>query len=392
MFSKLTTVDRFCGEFRLLCHPEKRNDFVSESLLLLLGKLLNMFLVLDALKDMKASTKNDLSTFRRASQFASHNSHTLSLFLANQNSIKQLLRKEIQKMDGHEELLADLINISSHFYENKMYISPDQRHAHIKVIAFCLYLMDLEVYTRLDQKKRISIQKLDKIFNSIEVVPLFGGMNILPFSFVKQCRNARQCGPNGQCKCYDSAKWPLSNNESERCHVDIVQRLPHIREQHDDFVTNLSRIRNEISVYNRVGPSNDGENREMANLVLSGLQLLCGWTCDVVETVAWKLLNPTNQRRNADCPDNAETYELATKYNYTGHEKAAIIEEAVQRGYEAAMDELQTVGIDATYARFDMCMPPHFVRADGPSYTAAVVAAILSLFMQRRVRADSAVR
>uniref|UniRef100_A0A183BT41 DUF1394 domain-containing protein n=1 Tax=Globodera pallida TaxID=36090 RepID=A0A183BT41_GLOPA len=92
------------------------------------------------------------------------------------------------------------------------------------------------------------------------------------------------------------------------------------------FVTNLSRIRNEISVYNRVGPSNDGENREMANLVLSGLQLLCGWTCDVVETVAWKLLNPTNQRRNADCPDNAETYELATKYNYTGQEKAAIIE------------------------------------------------------------------
>lgn len=48
---------------------------------------------------------------------------------------------------------------------------------------------------------------------SIEVVPLFGDMNILPFSFVRQCRQPSQCGPGAQCKCYDANKWPLSNNE-----------------------------------------------------------------------------------------------------------------------------------------------------------------------------------
>jgi cytoplasmic FMR1 interacting protein len=42
--------------------------------------------------------------------------------------------------------------------------------------------------------------------------------------------------------------------------------------------------------------------------------------------VAWKLLNPTNKRKNPECPENAETYELATKYNYKPEEKAAIIE------------------------------------------------------------------
>lgn len=83
---------------------------------------------------------------------------------------------------------------------------------------------------------------------------------------------------------------------------------------------------NQISVYNRNGTCNDAENREMANLALNGLQLLCGWTSEVVETVAWKLLNPTNQRKNPECPEGAETYELATKYNYTPEEKAAIIE------------------------------------------------------------------
>jgi cytoplasmic FMR1 interacting protein len=47
--------------------------------------------------------------------------------------------------------------------------------------------------------------------------------------------------------------------------------------------------------------------------------------------VAWKLLNPTNQRKNPECPENAETYELVTKYNYTPQEKAAIIEVEFQK-------------------------------------------------------------
>uniref|UniRef100_A0A915MVZ4 Uncharacterized protein n=1 Tax=Meloidogyne javanica TaxID=6303 RepID=A0A915MVZ4_MELJA len=47
------SIDRFIEEFQSISHPEKRKDFVSESLLLMIGKLLNMFVVLDALKDMK---------------------------------------------------------------------------------------------------------------------------------------------------------------------------------------------------------------------------------------------------------------------------------------------------------------------------------------------------
>lgn len=66
-----------------------------------------------------------------------------------------------------------------------------------------------------------------------------------------------------------------------------MQRLAKMREHHDQFVTHLSRIRNEMSVYNRNGPLSDAENREMANLTLSGLQLLCSWTSDVEETVNW---------------------------------------------------------------------------------------------------------
>ncbi|CAB1314434.1 unnamed protein product, partial [Coregonus sp. 'balchen'] len=58
-----TAIDRFCGEVRRLCHAERRKDFVSEAYLLTLGKFINMFAVLDELKNMKCSVKNDHSAY-----------------------------------------------------------------------------------------------------------------------------------------------------------------------------------------------------------------------------------------------------------------------------------------------------------------------------------------
>jgi len=58
-------IERFSNEVKRLCHKEKKNDFVSEAYLLTLGKLINMFAVLDELKNMKSSVKNDYSAYRR---------------------------------------------------------------------------------------------------------------------------------------------------------------------------------------------------------------------------------------------------------------------------------------------------------------------------------------
>ncbi|KAE9551006.1 hypothetical protein FO519_005792 [Halicephalobus sp. NKZ332] len=324
MFFTTNAIAKFCDEIGRLCHPEKRKDFISEAYLMILGKFMNMFAVLDELKNMKASIKNDFSTYRRAVQ-SNHNSmmqpdihqmNNLSLFLATQNKIKEDLRAQIQKISGYEELLADVVNICAHFYENKFYLSPDEKHMYVKVIAFSLYLMDSGVanVVKLDQKKRISISRLDKIFKSVEVVPLFGDMQIQPFSFV------RRSG------FYDASKWSLSNSEAEVCHVNIVERVKVIRSHHDEYVAHLARIKNENSVYDKEGPRSDPENKEITTLTLSGIQLLCSWTSDVVETISWKLLHPTDPRTNQACPDTAENYERATRYNYSSAEKSALIE------------------------------------------------------------------
>ncbi|VDM40991.1 unnamed protein product [Toxocara canis] len=316
------SISRFCDEVKRLCHPEKRKDFVSEAYLLTLGKTLNMFAVLDELKNMKASIKNDFSTFRRSAQFLQvmsdtqtiHEMQNLSMFLATQNKIKDTLKSELQAIDGYEELLADVVNICALLFENHMYITPAERHMYVKVLAFALFLMDGDNagVAKLDQRKRISITKLDKIFQSLEVVPLFGDMQIQPFSFVKRS------------PFFDPYKWPASNTEGERCHVNIAEKVRTIREHHTEYVAYLSRINNE--------------------LVLSGIQLLCGWTSDVVETVSWKLLHPTDHRVNPDCPENAEEYERATKYNYSPAEKAALIETiSMIKGVQLMLSKMECV-------------------------------------------------
>lgn len=47
------------------CYREKRNDFVFEVYLLILGKFINIFVELDELKNMKVSVKNDYLVYRR---------------------------------------------------------------------------------------------------------------------------------------------------------------------------------------------------------------------------------------------------------------------------------------------------------------------------------------
>lgn len=82
----------------------------------------------------------------------------------------------------------------------------------------------------------------------------------------------------------------------------------------------------QATVRDRDGPYSDAENREIAQLVLRGIRLLCGWTSDVVETISWKLMHPTDHIVNPKCPSSAEEYERAIRYNLSPAEKTAFVE------------------------------------------------------------------
>lgn len=264
-------------------------------------------------------------------------SQNLSMFLATQNKIRDTVKENLEKIPGYEELLADVVNICVNMFESKMYLTPSEKHMLVKVMGFGLFLMDSETcnINKLDQKKKLRLDRLDRIFKNLEVVPLFGDMQIAPFNYIKRSKH------------FDPTKWPLSNSATISPQADLMVHLPQIREDHIKYISELAKYSNEVTTTYKESGS-DTENRETAELALRGLQLLSEWTSVVTELYSWKLLHPTDHHQNKDCPPEAEEYERATRYNYSEGEKFALIEViAMVKGLQVLMARMETVFTDA---------------------------------------------
>ncbi|VDI44413.1 cytoplasmic FMR1 interacting protein [Mytilus galloprovincialis] len=354
MYFVKNAIDRFGEQIKRLCHVQKRNDFVSEAYLLTLGKFINTFVELDQLKNMKASISNDYSAFRRAAQFlkviadpqALQESQNLSMFLATQNKIRDMLKEVLQSTPGYEELLADVINICVNMYESRLYLEPSEKYMLVKVMACGLFMIDNEqnnIY-KMDSKKRINLTKIDKYLKQLEVVPLYGDMQINPYHYIKYSMN------------FDPGKWPACESSHPSPQSNLLANLEAIREDHMSYISQLARhsnemklqMKNEAITTTREAPRTDDENRELTDLALRGLQLMSAWTQQVMELYSWKLLHPTDQHQNKDCPPDAEEYERSTRYNYSSDEKFAIIEViAMIKGLQLLMARMESVFLDA---------------------------------------------
>ncbi|KAK4336866.1 hypothetical protein RND71_044022 [Anisodus tanguticus] len=310
---------------------------------------LNRMLEEDELKNIKSSVKNDYATYRRAAQFLKilsdskslKESQNLSMFLATQNQIRNNLKEKLEAIPGYAELLADIVTLATTMYETKMYMLPSEKHMLVKVIGFSLFLMDGQNsnvnINKMDSKKRISIARIDKIFKNLEMVPLFGDMQIAPFqTYIKKSKH------------FDPTKWPLSSNVTTSSNQsDILQYLPQMREDYVCYISELSRYSNEVSTTIIDKPRSDSENKQLLNLALKGLQLLADWTTKVTELYSWKLMHPTDHHVNNECPVEAEEYERAIRYNFNNEEKSALIEiTAMVKGLQVLMNRMETVFTD----------------------------------------------
>ncbi|XP_026290663.2 cytoplasmic FMR1-interacting protein-like [Frankliniella occidentalis] len=345
MYFQSKAIERFTSEVKRLCHTEKRKDFISEAYMLTLGKFINMFAVLDELKNMKSSVKNDYSTYRRAAQFLKvmadsqtlQESQNLSMFLATQNKIRDAVKENLERVAGFEDLLADVVSLCVHMFETRLYLAPHEKHMLVKVMGFGLFLMDGEPksLSKLDERKKLNLAKIDRIFKNLEVVPLFGDMQIAPFNYIKRSKN------------FEPSRWPLSSSNNISPQADLMVHLPQIREDHVKYISELARYSNEVTTTYKESRT-DLENKETADLALRGLQLLSEWTSVVTELYSWKLLHPTDHHQNKECPVEAEEYERATRYNYSEEEKFALIEViAMIKGLQVLMARIESVLQDA---------------------------------------------
>ncbi|XP_052103196.1 cytoplasmic FMR1-interacting protein 2-like isoform X5 [Mytilus californianus] len=268
------------------------------------------------------------------------------MFLATQNKIRDMLKEVLQSTPGYEELLADVINICVNMYESRLYLEPAEKYMLVKVMACGLFMIDNEqnnIY-KMDSKKRINLTKIDKYLKQLEVVPLYGDMQINPYHYIKYSMN------------FDPGKWPACESSHPSPQSNLLANLEPIREDHMSYISQLARHSNELKLQmkneaittTREAPRTDDENRELTDLALRGLQLMSAWTQQVMELYSWKLLHPTDQHQNKDCPPEAEEYERSTRYNYSSDEKFAIIEViAMIKGLQLLMARMESVFLDA---------------------------------------------
>ncbi|XP_065187273.1 cytoplasmic FMR1-interacting protein 2-like [Sycon ciliatum] len=343
-------IETFTAEIKQLAHENKRRDFISETHLLTLSKFINMFAILDALKNMKACLNNDLAFYKRADGFlkrgaavdaaAMQEFPALSLFLATNNKITLNLKESLEGIPSYEEVLATIVNSCVSHLETKSYMLPKEKHMLLKVIGFSLFLMDgtVSIY-KLDAKKKISLSKIDKFFKQVAVVPLFGDMQIALVSYIKQTKN------------YDASKWSCVSEQAEEKafvqHYNIQSKIDTIRTEHLKYISELARYNNEITTSGSTTWT-DKQVQELSDLSLRGLHLISGWSTQIVELYAWKLLHPTDKYANRECPDDAEEYERATRYNYTSNEKFALVEViAMIKGLTVLLTRMEVTFIEA---------------------------------------------
>lgn len=48
-------------------------------------------------------------------------------------SLFQSLQQQLEVISGYEELLADIVNLCVDYYENRMYLTPSEKHMLLKV-------------------------------------------------------------------------------------------------------------------------------------------------------------------------------------------------------------------------------------------------------------------
>ncbi|TPX31592.1 hypothetical protein SmJEL517_g05099 [Synchytrium microbalum] len=298
---------------------QEREFFPSVAFLNTLAAVFDLFVVMDAMKSIKGSMNNDLSTYKRALSDLQRNglaedetaiNHVLYLFLGQQDQFINELKTALVTISGFDEIVQDMMYHCQSALESGQYVLCETKHMYLKAIAMGLFLLD-------DKGEEKDIYKRKKLKNT-PVIPLFGDM---PVSLSQIYGKAPHIG-FGKWEDPDlDAKVALSKAYT------ITASIASVREDYQKFVQNFKRSLNLSSIaIQRYGILPPEENAALYELALQGLRLLSTWTARVLEQSAWKYANPVHPNPESGIPLNALSYELAVRYNYSKEDQRALVE------------------------------------------------------------------
>eukprot|EP01113_Clastostelium_recurvatum_P001498 TRINITY_DN1060_c0_g1_i3.p1 TRINITY_DN1060_c0_g1~~TRINITY_DN1060_c0_g1_i3.p1 ORF type:complete len:1328 (-),score=521.15 TRINITY_DN1060_c0_g1_i3:101-4084(-) len=336
MYFQRDAIKLFCDQIKKLTVIKKQKDkekekmIISESLVWYLIRLLDLFALLDALKNMKACLNNDFSFYRRAlgilrgrsvgADDQTQENNTLYLFLANQNSITTNLKTDLQNVEMYDDIFAVVVNQCADYLEAERYMLPIEKHCLLRVMPYCLFLMDNEKDEKKNifKRKDLALNRVAKLFKRNPVVPLYGDMQITLEALIKRSPH------------FDEKVWgtsSVSEDAKVAFEYEIVNILDQTRAAHNDFIARFANTINEIKAAQRTAKVLKdaltlAECQEITATVLRGLQLLADWSAKVLQQSAWKFARPNND----SSIESQVEYERVVKFNYKSEERYALVE------------------------------------------------------------------
>ena len=221
--------------------------------------------MLDALKNIKASVKNDMSSYRRAGQFLSRlnekveETQNLTMFLATHDKITQDLKEKLAVISNYDELIIDIITTCINYYENRRFLVPDDKHMYLKVIGFGLSMLDNPRKTdapniyKLEKSKKLNLGKIDKMFKELQVVTLYGDMQITLSTYITKMSDFKSHQDRWTCT------QNLDQQINEMPQYDLLHQLKRIKEEHVKYISKLALCSNS-SVVTSQEPKNSKIN------------------------------------------------------------------------------------------------------------------------------------
>ncbi|KAI3646786.1 hypothetical protein MP228_009714 [Amoeboaphelidium protococcarum] len=321
--SSASAIQKIVAEGREFKEAAPSSDFMTA-----MAQMLDLVMVIDLLKNSKASLNNDFSIYKRTQSNLKNltgemedetmENHLLHAFLGSQNVFSQRLKdKLIKEAPGFEDLIVDLVNFCATSFENKQWVKPSDKWMLLKCIVYGLWLIDFGGDEGdVTKRKRLRIDRMQKIIKANPVVPFFGDLSmVLASFFVKTPRLA-------------SLKFEHDPNDAILVSsYSLLNQIDSIRSTYFDFVIQLKATQSQVlacQAQMRVFP--ESEVHSIYSLALKGVQLMSDWTSKVLEQSAWKFANPVSAASNKCIPEDASLYELAVRYNYSVEERCALVE------------------------------------------------------------------
>ena len=329
----------------------KSSKLVPEGIYTALIKMIDALQKMDNLKDMKACLQNDFTRYKRAfgairseipdGEAIFNQSHKLQMFLANPVHPKQLiffnLRSELKKIDGHEDVLIEMLTQCTDFLERGIFVTPDDKYRLLRGLPHLLLLIDgdkdIEGSFNVFKQKKVKLDGIKALFKTYPILPMYGDMPIRPEVILRRAPH------------YDvatmGAQWGGDGVDKKvEASYQISSHWKKMRAVYDSLTAQLSVVANEVGTKRAAGHLEKDVaavalGARAAALVNECFSALRDWSCCVQQTLAWKMSNPCSEEllaKQGVAPDSDArkapgfNYERCVRFNFSTMERSIMVD------------------------------------------------------------------